>query len=45
MYWTSDGAYAAAGNRTVDFSLSLEIEMLDNGFDDYSTLETRIHNA
>ena len=45
MYWTSDGAYAASGNRTVDFSLSLEIEMLDNGFDDYSTLETRIHNA
>ena len=43
MYWTSDGAVAAAGNRTVDFSLSLEIEMLDNGFDDFSSLETRIH--
>lgn len=43
MYWTSDGAYAAAGNRIVDFSLSLEIEMLDNGFDDFSSLETRIH--
>jgi hypothetical protein len=45
MYWTSDGAYAASGNRTVDFSLALEIEMLDNGFDDFSSLETRIHNA
>jgi len=45
MYWTSDGAYAASGNRTVNFSLCLEIEMLDNGFDDFSSLETRIHNA
>jgi hypothetical protein len=45
MYWTSDGAYAASANRSVDFSLSLEIEMLDNGFDDFSSLETRIHNA
>lgn len=43
MYWTSDGAVAAAGNRTVNFSLCLEIEMLDNGFDDFSSLETRIH--
>jgi hypothetical protein len=43
LYWTSDGAVAAAGNRTVNFSLSLEIEMLDNGFDDFSSLETRIH--
>lgn len=43
LYWTSDGAVAAAGNRTVNFTLSLEIEMLDNGFDDFSTLETRIH--
>lgn len=45
VYWTSDGAYAAAGNRSVDFSLCLELEMLDNGFDDYSTLETRIYNT
>ena len=44
MYWTSDGAYAASGNRSVNFSLCLEIEMLDNGFDDFSSLETRIHN-
>jgi hypothetical protein len=41
MYWTSDGAYAN-GNRTVDFTLSLEIEMLDNSFDDFSSFETRI---
>jgi len=45
LYWTSDGAYAASANRTVDFSLCVEIEMLDNGFDDFSSLETRIHNA
>jgi len=43
LYWTSDGAFAAGGNRIVDFSLCLEIEMLDNGFDDFSSLETRIH--
>jgi hypothetical protein len=45
MYWTSNGAVAAVGNRTVDFSLCLEIEMLDNGFDEYSSLETRIANT
>lgn len=42
LYWTSNNSFAAAGNRTVNFSLCLEIEMLDNGFDDFSSLETRI---
>jgi hypothetical protein len=42
MYWTSDGAVASSGNRTVDFTLSLELEMLDNSFDDFSSFETRI---
>jgi hypothetical protein len=41
MYWTSDGG-VANNNRTVDFSLSLELEMLDNTFDDFSSFETRI---
>jgi hypothetical protein len=45
MYWTSDGEVAAAGNRTVNFSLCLEIEYIDNNFDQFSTTETRIHNA
>ena len=44
MYWTNNGAYAASGNRTVEFTLCLELEILDNGFDDFSTLETRINN-
>jgi|UniRef100_A0A6C0AI96 hypothetical protein len=44
MYWTSDGAYAASGNRTAEFTICLEIEMLENGFDDFSSFETRIHN-
>lgn len=44
MYWTSDGAYAASGNRNVNFTLSLEIEMLDNTFDEFSSFETRISN-
>lgn len=41
LYWTSDGA-AANSNRAVNFTLSLEIEMLDNAFDDFSSFETRI---
>jgi len=41
MYWTSDGA-VANNNRTVNFTLSLEIEMLENAFDDFSSMETRI---
>lgn len=44
MYWTTDGAVAASGNRTVEFALVLEVEMLDNGFDDFSSLESRINN-
>ena len=42
--WTSDGAYAASGNRTADFNLTLEIEYLDNVFDDFSSLETHLTN-
>ena len=44
IYWTDDGAYAAALADIVNFSLVLEVEMLDNGFDDFSSLETRINN-
>ena len=39
-YWTTDGAYDSA---VVDYTLSLEIEYIDNTFDQYSTTETRIH--
>jgi hypothetical protein len=44
IYWTSDGSPAAAGNRgdVTDYSLTLEIEYLDNSFDDFSSFETRI---
>ena len=47
IYWTSTGAVAdgtvekAAGSN---YSLVLELEMLENGFDEFSTFETRIHN-
>lgn len=44
IYWTTDSAVASASNRTANYSLVLEIEMLDNGFDDFSSLETRINN-
>jgi hypothetical protein len=45
IYWTDNGSYAAsnASNMTVsDYSLTFEIEYLDNVFDDFSGLETRI---
>jgi len=47
IYWTSTGGAAdgtvekAAGSN---YSLVLEVEMLENGFDDFSSFETRIHN-
>lgn len=44
IYWTTDGQAAASGNRTVNFSLTLELEILENGFDDFSSFETRINN-
>lgn len=47
IYWTSGGESVGSGdpaNTIVNFSLVLEVEMLDNGFDDFSTLESRINN-
>jgi hypothetical protein len=44
IYWTNDGAYPEALSDIVNFSLVLEVEMLDNGFDDFSSLESRINN-
>lgn len=47
IYWTSTGAAAdgtverSAGSN---YSIVLEIEMLENGFDEFSSFETRIHN-
>lgn len=43
MYWTPDGTPATATTANgVNFSLSLEIEMLDNSFDEFSSFETRL---
>jgi hypothetical protein len=45
IYWTTDGAAAAAGTVTgAEFNLTLEIEMLDNVFDDFSSLETHLRD-
>lgn len=44
IYWTTDSSRAAAGNRAAEYSLVFEIEMLENGFDDFSSLESRINN-
>jgi hypothetical protein len=43
IYWTSDGNLASGSNQKgAEFSLSFEIEYLDNVFDDFSSIETRI---
>lgn len=47
MYWTSDGEVPSGTNQksvTSDYSLTLELEMLDNTFDDFSSFETRLSN-
>jgi hypothetical protein len=49
MYWTSDQAVATAGGggtntNIANFCLTFEIEYLDNGFDQFSSLSTRLHN-
>ena len=43
IYWTSDGARAGTttdNQKKAEFSLTFEIEMLDNSFDDFSSYET-----
>jgi hypothetical protein len=46
MYWTSTGSFAGdEGTTILDYTLALEIEYIDNTFDQFSTTETRIHNA
>lgn len=55
LYWTRDGAFAngqqssnnidqATSNVDINYTLLLEIEYLENGFDDFSSFETRIGN-
>jgi len=47
IYWTSTGAVADGSVETAagsNYSLVLELEMLENGFDEFSSFETRIHN-
>jgi hypothetical protein len=49
IYWTTDQAVATAagaGTNTnvVNFCLTFEIEYLDNGFDQFSSLSTRLRN-
>jgi hypothetical protein len=44
IYWTTNGAVASSSNRAGHYSLVFEVEMLENGFDEFSSFETRIHN-
>jgi hypothetical protein len=43
IYWTNDGGVAAS-NLTVNFNLTIELEMLDNSFDQFSSFETHLNN-
>lgn len=53
IYWTRDGAYADknigsntlennTSNTDINYTLTFELEYLDNGFDDFSSFETRV---
>lgn len=47
IYWTSTGAAADGSVEKAvgsNYSLVLELEMLENGFDEFSSFESRIHN-
>jgi len=46
IYWTDNGSqYNPEDPKIVNYTLLLEIEYIDNTFDQFSTTETRIHNA
>ena len=42
IYWTNTGSTGASG--TSNFNLTLEIEMLDNSFDQFSSMETHLRD-
>lgn len=44
IYWTTDSGVASSTNRAGHYSLVFELEMLDNGFDEFSSMESRINN-
>ena len=44
IYFTTDGSSISGSNSIFNYSLVFEVTMLDNGFDDFSSLESRINN-
>ncbi len=44
IYWTNDSAVAGSNNRQLNYSLVFELEMLENGFDSFSSFETHLSN-
>lgn len=44
IYWTTDSAVAGANNRGANYSLVFELEMLENGFDSFSSFESHLSN-
>jgi hypothetical protein len=42
IYWTSDQSAPVDATQTVEYTLLFEIEYMDNGFDDFSSLETHL---
>jgi len=42
IYWTTDQSPISGGNAIYDYTLSFEIEYMDNAFDNFSSFESRI---
>jgi len=42
IYWTTNGAVASGTNEASNYSLTFEVEMLDNSFDQFSQFETHV---
>lgn len=42
LYWTSDQTAPTDATQTVEYTLLFELEYMDNGFDDFSSLETHL---
>lgn len=44
IFWTNDGLASGAKSGICDYQLTFEIEYLENGFDEFSSFETRVGN-
>jgi hypothetical protein len=42
MYWTNNGSQYGNEATVTDYTVLIEVEYMDNTFDDFSSFETRI---